>query len=130
MPRTIKIASLIELFRFYQAALVNAMFGFGLYAAFIWLGLNIYFAQILAQVIGAAFNYLTYSRHVFRDSEPAKFRFFVTYLAQYLLGLTILFIFEKIIPSPYVLGIIVLVITSLANYFTLKYLVFVRRLLS
>lgn len=124
------VTRLAEIFRFYQAAFVNALFGFGLYALLIWLGVNIYLAQILAQAIGMAFNYLTYSRHVFRNSEPAKLKFFLTYLFQYFLGLGILIVAERFIESPYVIGIIVMVLSSIINYFALKYLVFVRRIFS
>ncbi len=130
MARPINLAAILELVRFYQAALVNALFGFGLYALLIRLGLNIYVAQIVSHCIGAMFNYFTYRKHVFRDAEPAKLRFVLTYVFQYFLGLFLLFIFHYVIESPYLLGIVVLIVSSVVNYFALKYLVFAKRLLS
>ena len=41
-------ASLGQLWRYYQAGIVNTAFGYGLYAAFVAAGLNMYVAQIVA----------------------------------------------------------------------------------
>lgn len=128
MGGAINVARLIELFRFYQAALVNAAFGFGLYVLFVRLGLNIYAAQIISHIMGMTFNYFTYSRHVFRNSAPAKLKFAATYTINYFVGLGLLFVGSFFIKSPYIVGFFVLILASIVNYFLLKYVVFVKRL--
>ncbi|OYY76197.1 MAG: hypothetical protein B7Y43_15980 [Sphingomonas sp. 28-62-20] len=128
MGSLFNVARLIELVRFYQAALVNAAFGFGLYLIFIRMGLNIYLAQILSHVMGMAFNYFTYSHHVFRGAAPAKLRFAATYTINYFIGLGLLFIGSYFIKSPYLLGFIILVLVSVINYIFLKNIVFVKKL--
>jgi putative flippase GtrA len=115
---------LLEIVRFYQAAAVNAAFGFGSYAALIALGMNLYAAQLLAHCMGVAFNYFSYSRYVFRDSAPAKVRFVVTYAVSYVLSVAFLWLASLMIASPYLAGFVAMVGVSLVNYVVLKFAVF------
>lgn len=116
-----------QLWRYYQAGIVNTAFGYGLFALFVRLGLNIFLAQIASHVLGMAFNYFTYSRHAFADHETTKLRFILSYAGNYLLGLAMLAIVSHFIASPYIAGFVALVIVSLVNYFVLKRLVFRAR---
>lgn len=122
----LRSARLVELWRYGQAGAVNAAFGFAAYSLFVWAGLNIYAAQIVATVLGVAFNYLTYSRHVFRDAGPAKLRFAASYVGNYLVSLAMLALADRLVRSPYAAGLIAIVATAAINYFALKYLVFRR----
>lgn len=115
-----------ELWRYYQAGVANTLFGFGLYALFVRLGVDMYVAQIIAHFAGVAFNYLTYSRHVFRNQRPAKARFVASYALNYLVSLGTLALVAQALHSPYVAGAVATVIVSLINYFALRYLVFSR----
>jgi len=56
-------AQIWEIIRYYQAGALNAAFGYGLYVGLVWLGLGMYAAQLVAHLLGVAFNYFTYSRH-------------------------------------------------------------------
>lgn len=127
MMRRLNMAQMRELWRYYQAGIVNTLFGFGLYALLVKLGLNLYLAQLISHCLGVAFNYFSYSRHVFRGAESAKIRFVLSYVVNYLMGLVVLFAAAQFIPSPYLAGFVAVVIVSLANYFILKYLVFMRK---
>jgi len=124
------IRNLAEIWRYYQAGILNSLFGFLLYAALVRLGLNIFVAQVVAHFAGVAFNYFTYSRHVFRNSSPSKLKFFFSYVGNYLMSLVTLILVARIITSPYLAGLVTLIIVSLLNYFVLKHLVFVSRLKS
>ncbi len=124
MALRIDLPRMLEIWRYYQAGIVNTLFGLGLFALLLRLGFNMYAAQLIAHVIGMAFNYLSYSRHVFRDAAPAKLRFILSYAANYLAGVTTLWIVAHIIPSPYLAGFLASLLVSLVNYFALKYLVF------
>ena len=118
------IRSSAQLVRYYQAGIVNSLFGYGLYAFFVAIGFNMYVAQIVAHAIGVAFNYLTYSRHAFRGSRANKSRFILSYVGNYFLGLATLAGTSIFIRSPYLAGFIALVVVSAVNYFVLKHLVF------
>ena len=121
-----RMGSFQRLWRYYQAGILNTMFGFGSYAVLIKIGLWMYAAQLIAHVLGIMFNYFTYSRHTFADFEASKSRFLTSYLFNYLLGLITLFGATKLTNSAYIAGGISIVVASLINYFVLKNLVFVR----
>jgi len=116
--------SIERLWRYYQAGIVNTAFGYGLYAAFVALGLNMYLAQIVAHMLGMTFNYFTYSRHAFHDSDVSKGRFILSYAINYLLGLAALWIASQFIVSPYLAGFVAVIVVSLINYLILKNWVF------
>jgi putative flippase GtrA len=113
-----------QLWRYYQAGVVNTAFGYGLFALFVRLGLNIYLAQIASHGLGMIFNYVTYSRHAFAGHTTTKARFILSYAGNYLLGLAVLAVIARFVASPYVAGFLTTVIVSLVNYFVLKRLVF------
>lgn len=119
--------TLSRLWRFYQAAIVNTAFGYGLFALLLSVGFNMYLAQVVAHLLGMAFNFFTYSRHAFHDSEASKLRFVLSYAVNYGLGLALLWAASHVIPSPYVAGLIALVVVSLLNYLILRHFVFVAR---
>jgi putative flippase GtrA len=113
-----------EIVRFYQAAIVNTVFGISAYTLLVWLGMNIYAAQAISHVMGTIFNYFTYSRHVFRGASPAKMRFAISYAIYYVVNLAILAALAQFISSPYVAGIGAVFLASVLNYFALRRLVF------
>jgi putative flippase GtrA len=121
------MGSIERLWRYYQAGIVNTAFGYGLYALFVAIGLNMYVAQIVAHVLGVTFNYFTYSRHAFHDAEASKWRFVLSYAVNYLLGLAGLWAASRVIASPYLAGFVAVIFVSLLNFFVLKHFVFVRK---
>lgn len=117
-------ARILELWRYYQAGIVNTVFGLLMYMLLVWLGLNIYLAQLIAHLLGMVFNYVSYSRHVFRDAGPAKLRFVISYGVNYVLGLLTLAAVAQLVLSPYIAGVVTAFIVSVVNYFALKHFVF------
>ncbi len=117
----------LEIVRFYQAGIVNMLLGLGLYFTFVWLGMNIFAAQIVTHLLGMAFNYFTYSRHVFSEAGPAKLRFVVAYAASYFIGLAALAVTAHMVSSPYLAGFLATAFVSIVSYFALKYMVFLKQ---
>jgi putative flippase GtrA len=117
----------LEIVRFYQAGIVNMLLGLGLYFTFVRFGMNIFAAQIVTHILGMAFNYFTYSRHVFRESGPAKLRFVVAYIASYFVGLAALAVTSRMVSSPYLAGFLATAFVSVVSYFALKYMVFLKQ---
>ncbi len=118
------MSSARRLWRYYQAGIVNTAFGYGLYATFVALGLNMYVAQIVAHLLGVMFNYVTYSRHAFHDSNVSKGRFVASYAVNYLLGLAALWAASQFVTSPYLAGLVAVIFVSLINYLILRHWVF------
>lgn len=116
-----------RVFRYYQAGIVNTAFGYGLFALLVYLGVNIYLAQIVSHVLGMAFNYLTYSRYAFADHRANMTRFVLSYAVNYLLGLGSLYALSQFVASPYAAGLLSTVFVSAINYLVLRKLVFTEK---
>ena len=117
--------ALERLWRYYQAAIVNTAFGYATYALLVSTGLNIFIAQLIAQVLAVTFNYFSYSRHVFRDSSASKPRFIAAYAVNYFVSLASLAMASTIFTSPYVAGLVALLFASLVNFVILRRFVFI-----
>jgi putative flippase GtrA len=113
-----------EILRFLVAGVLNTAFGYGLYAGLLWLGLDRYAAQAIGYVLGTGFNYLTYSRGVFRDAGPAKLRFALSYAGNYLISLAGLRLASQFIADPYWAGAATTFAVVVLNYLVLRRLVF------
>jgi putative flippase GtrA len=103
---------------------INTAFGYGLYSLLVFLGLNLYIAQIVGHIIGTIFNYFMFRSHVFRDQGHPIGRYVVAYGFRYLMGVACLAVVHSFIKSPYLAGFVTLMITALANYYILKRFVF------
>lgn len=121
----IRSRNIHELWRFYQAAVINTAFGYGLFALLIAVHVPLFVAQAIAFASGACFNYIVYSRHVFRTGERARMRFAAAYGVNYLVNLGLLWLFSRVVPNAYISGGTASLVASLINYFALKYAVFI-----
>jgi len=115
------------LIRYYSVALINTAFGYGLYAGLIFVGLNLYLAQLIAHITGTTFNYFMYSRHVFLNADRKPLAYIATYALSYLIGLGLLFIARHIVSSPYLAGLLALIVGSGINFLILKRFAFPSR---
>jgi putative flippase GtrA len=113
-----------RLIRYYSAGMINTAFGFGLYSLLVFLGLNLFLAQIVAHVCGTAFNYFTYSRHVFTGHRRSPKAFVAAYAFNYLMGLGLLALIHQFVKNPYGAGFLGLIIGTAINYFVLRRFVF------
>lgn len=112
------------MWRYYNVGLLNTAFGYGLYALLVFLGLNLFVAQIIGQICGATFNYFTYGRLVFRGVGSNLYSYVGAYGLNYLLALAFLTLAHRFIASPYLAGFVALVAVSVINYLVLKRFVF------
>jgi len=106
---------------------INTAFGFGLYSALVWIGVNLFVAQILSHCTGVAFNYFMFRRHVFTSHDASIKHYIGAYILNYLMGLCALFVIHQFIPSPFIAGFLALLLVSVINFFILKHLVFTPR---
>ncbi|MBA4048861.1 MAG: hypothetical protein C0476_10010 [Sphingomonas sp.] len=113
-----------RLWRYYQAGILNLLFGFGLFALFLSLGVNVYVAQTCAHLLGMTFNYFTYSRYTFNDNKGSKFLFFISYIVNYFINIGFVTLFVQFMSSAYLAGFLSAVLGSLINYVVLKRFVF------
>ena len=113
-----------QLWRYYGVGVINTLFGVGLYSGLVYFGLNLYIAQIIGHVLGVAFNYFMFSRHVFRGTNPKLHKFIITYVGNYFVRLGLLALMDRLLHNPYTAGLAATLIVSVFNYFALKKFVF------
>lgn len=114
-----------QFFRFVAIGIVNTAFSYGIYAIFLFIGLNYAVANLLALLVGILFSFKTQGRFVFRNSDNRLFgRFLLSWAAIYLVAI---FIIGQLISyglNAYVAGALALPFTTALSYFSQKYFVF------
>ena len=124
ISRYLTRTQIVELWNYYKIGVINTIFGLSLYSGLIYIGVNLYVAQIIGQIAGVIFNYFTFSRHVFSSYQRSIWRYMGAYALNYVLGLGVLYSLHRVIASPYVVGILTAGVLSVVNFFVLKRLVF------
>src|SRR5713101_924545 len=81
----------VQFRRFLMVGIVNAMFGYSIFAMFVWLGVPASVALLLATILGVLFNSVTTGHFVFNGvGRGRRVRFFAAYGTVYLTNLAIL----------------------------------------
>ena len=119
----LKSNNVLHIVKFYSTGVVNSIFGYSVYAGCVFIGIWPQFAQLISVIIGASFNYFSYSRVVFSERSKNKTGFMINYLIMYLYSAALLYFFN-IYLNPYYSGLIVLFIASIINFFILNFKVF------
>ena len=112
--------------RFYGVAAINTLWGYGVYAGLVALGINLFVAQIVSQLLGMTFNYFSYSLGVFQRPPQSKIAYLAAYGVNYLASVAFLALFHRLGLSPYLSGLGALVCASLLNLLVLSRFVFRR----
>lgn len=111
------------LVRFLATGLINAAFGYGLYAIFVLLGMPYLPALALATVLGVCFNFVTFGRLAFRATlSPATFaRFLAGYGLSLAFNMALLWLLrERAGLDPYTAQVICLPPTVAVTYLILN----------
>lgn len=123
----VRLARFSQVWAYAQVGVVNAAFGYGVFALLILLGINLFAAQIISHLLGMAFNYVMFRRHVFKDSRAAVGRYIIAYAVNYGIGLVILMGLNQVVPSDYLAGFLTIALVAVINFVVLKFLVFLPR---
>lgn len=119
-----------QFIRFLLVGGLNTVFGYGVFALQIYLGVNIYLASIIGMVLGVIFNFFTTGRLVFRvNSNHAVFRFVFTYGVMLLLNLMLIHGWLAVLPADlpfraYITQLLCMIILIPSTYFCFKRWVF------
>lgn len=119
-----RLGHLARLARYYGVAAINTLWGYGIYAGLVALGLNLFLAQILSHTLGVVFNYFSYSLGVFQRPPRSKAAYVMAYGVNYLVSAAFLALFHHFGLSPYLAGLYALVCSSLLNFLVLSRIVF------
>jgi len=103
--------------RFLLIGLVNTVFGYGLYAFFIFIGLHYSLAVFFGTILGILFNFQTIGRFVFKKIAKSLFlRFVSVYVFSYCLNIILIYLFKKIGFNDYSAGAILILPVSFIVY--------------
>ncbi len=88
---------------------INTLFGYGLYALMLFIGLHYALAALVATIGGVLFNFKTTGAIVFGNGNNALiFRFVAVYLVVYVVNTGVLKIFNHYAVSLYIAGAVML----------------------
>lgn len=114
-----------QFIRFLLVGCVNTGFSYGLYALFLWVGLNFAVANGLAFVISLLFSFRTQGMLVFRNPEPRLIlRFVMMWAVIYLFNIALISGLMRLGMSAYLAGAVALVPVTLLSYLIQRFVVF------
>jgi putative flippase GtrA len=118
----------IQFIRFLVVGGINTLFGYAVFALFIFLGLHYSLAILLATILGVLFNFQTYGRFVFYDK---RFRlivpFVLVYVVYYLVYVSGLAALKHVGLNDYVAGAVLAVPVAFVAFTLNKRFVFTRK---
>lgn len=103
---------------------LNTLFGYSLYAFFVFLGFYYLWAGLLSTILGLMFNYQTYSKLVFFHKKNVWLRFCLGCLFMMGANALLLKLGTLLSSNDYLLGIMVLFPSAIISYLWNKSMVF------
>lgn len=125
LPSLIRDNSFIK---FLFVGLLNAAFGYSVFAAFIWTGMHYAIASLLATVLGVLFNFKTVGALVFRNRKNSLLvRFAGVYVVTFCLNVLLLKAFNYYQVNMYLAGFLLLGPMAVIAYVLNRHFVFHQR---
>ena len=117
-----------QLFSFLLVGILNTIFGYSLFALFIYLGLYYPLAVLFSTILGVLFNFKTIGKLVFDSSDNGLiFRFILVYVITYLLNIFFLWLFKWLgFENMYINGFVLLIPLAAVSFLLNKFFVFRR----
>jgi len=112
--------------RFLLVGVLNTAFGYGIYAALLWLGLTPYMAVGIGTVLGVLFNFQSTGRLVFESGHPGRLpRFVLVYAFIYFVNVGCLsLVMSRTGLNAYVAGAVMLLPMAILTFFLQRRFVF------
>ena len=104
---------------------LNTLFGYTIFALFIFCKLHYTIAVLFSTILGIIFNFFTTGRVVFKNKKNHLFfKFVLIYGILYLINISIITLLNKISNNLYLNGAISIATLSIISFFSSKYYVF------
>jgi len=118
----------IRFIRFLVVGGLNTLFGYGVFALLLWLGLHFSLAAFLSTLAGVLFNFRTTGKLVFGSHDWSLiFRFLLVYSILYLCNVAGIWLLEQIGIPAMLGGALLLLPMAVLGYLLNKTLVFDRK---
>ena len=103
--------------RYIAVGVLNTAFGYGIYAALIFIGFHYALASLIATVLGILFNFFTTGRIVFRNADNSRFlKFFIVYVVVYVFNLAGLAFMNSLHVDLYLAGLLMVPPAAMLSY--------------
>lgn len=115
-----------KVIKFLLVGILNTIFGYSLFALFIFLNIHYSLAVFLSTVLGVLFNFKTIGKLVFDSHDNSLiFRFIAVYVLLYLINISCLWFFKiSGFENMYINGFVLLVPLALISFLLNKKYVF------
>ncbi|MGB2578768.1 putative flippase GtrA [Elusimicrobium simillimum] len=128
MRKKILALTKFKFFRFMCVGVLNTMFGYGMYALFIFLGMHYTLAVLCSTFLGILFNFKTIGVLVFKNGDNRLiFRFFAVYGLIYAINVFCLKLLKlQGFQNMYINGLVLVIPLALLSFTLNKFFVFER----
>ena len=114
--------------RFLIVGLLNSLFGYSIFALFLYIGLHYTIATLTATILGVLFNFKTIGMLVFNNAKNSLIvKFIFVYTVTYLINIACLKVFSMLSIDLYLAGFLMLAPIALLTFVMNKRFVFGKR---
>ena len=107
----------IELLKYLIVGGINTLFGYSIFAVFLFYGFHYTLAVLFATILGVLFNFQSYGRIVFKNHSWALLtKFILIYLIIYLVNILLLIVFDFFVSNLYMSGAMVIPLIAYFGY--------------
>jgi len=111
--------------RFLLVGALNTVFGYGVYALFVFIGLHFSLAAFIGTILGILFNFQTIGRLVFTSyKHHLIFKFIGVYFITYLINIFGIYLCQRAGLNVYIGGAILILPMAVPAYYLHKTFVF------
>ena len=110
---------------FLCVGLLNTLFGYSIFAFFLWIGVHFTISALISTIAGILFNFTTFGRIVFKNNSYSNLpKFVFIYALNYFLGVSVLYYCDQLDYNLYFVQAILLMPTAALRYLLMKYFVY------
>lgn len=104
---------------------INTLFGYSIFALFLWFGVHYSIAALLSTIGGVLFNFTTFGRLVFDSKSLSNLpRFTLVYALNYFFGVGVLYICNQFAYNLYLVQALLILPTAIVRFILMKYFVY------
>ena len=116
-----------ELYRYIFIGGINTVFGYGIFAFFLFFDFHYSVAILMATILGIAFNFQTYGKFVFKNhSQRLIIKFILVYLLIYVVNVLLVSLTDLFISNLYLSGVMMTLPIAYLGYILNKRFVWKR----
>ncbi len=115
--------------KFLSVGILNTIFGYSIYALFLFLGFTYTLALLFSTVLGVAFNYFNFGKFVFSGLRGGMIfcKFVAVYVGIYALNVVVLRVLvQYVLLNPYAGQLMCIPLSVLISWLLMNYWVFKR----